>query len=381
MNHQQVRKAKKALKRNRDSRPPRKSNWIDLVYDDADEIASANVYSERIMPRDENDRRRAVERVMYREAPAETPDEISHAGTQGLVTEVSAGLCRVDVDGRMVLCTLRGSLSEQETGYTHVVAVGDRVIVREEGQDQGVIEQILPRRNQLARRDTFYTHLQHVIAANIDQVLVIASWRDPMLWPELVDRYLIAAARNALTPVLCVNKVDLATPGDDIEAAVRPYRDLGYTVILTSAETGVGLDALRELLGGKISVLAGLSGVGKSTLLTAIQPDFALRVGAVSHESGQGRHTTTQSNMLPFGTDGYVIDTPGIREFGLGGLLRHELIVFYPELEALAQDCRFSNCAHIHEPECAVRSAAESGAVNATRYDSYTKIWASLAES
>jgi ribosome biogenesis GTPase / thiamine phosphate phosphatase len=133
-------------------------------------------------------------------------------------------------------------------------------------------------------------------------------------------------------------------------------------------------------LKGQVTVLAGLSGVGKSTLLTAVQPDFDLRIGAISEDTNQGKHTTTQTNMLPFGDDGYVIDTPGIREFGLAGVHRHELINFYPELLAAANECRFSDCSHRHEPDCAVRVDVESGIINATRYDSYIKIRECLSE-
>jgi ribosome biogenesis GTPase len=232
----------------------------------------------------------------------------------------------------------------------------------------------------LARPDTFYSHLQHVIVANIDQLLIVASWRNPHLWPELIDRYLITAERNGITPIICVNKVDLAEASDDIEAAIQPYRELGVEVILTSAERGDGLTDLREQLQGKISVLAGLSGVGKSSLLTAIQPDFDLRISAVNDDSHQGRHTTTQTNMLPFGDDGYVIDTPGIREFGLAGLHQSDLVQFYPELVRQANGCRFSDCAHQQEPDCAVRASVEAGTIPAARYQSYVKIWGTLPE-
>jgi ribosome biogenesis GTPase len=289
-------------------------------------------------------------------------------------------MCRVAADGRVVLCEWRGALTAQETGYTTVVAVGDEVIFTEDGQDRGVIEQVLPRRTEIARPDPFYAHLRQPLVANIDQLLIVASWRKPHLWPELIDRYLIAAERSGVTPVLCVNKIDLADDMAELEAALAPYRALDLDVILTSAVDSVGLDDLRDTLRGKVTVLAGLSGVGKSTLLNAIEPGFALRTGGLREDYGQGRHTTSQAIMLPFGDDGYVIDTPGIREFGLVGLTRRDLISFYPEMAALAGACRFSDCSHLHEPDCAVRAGVGSGTVSTMRYETYCKIRETLPE-
>lgn len=375
-----LQKANKAVKRNREARAPRRKNWLDVLDDDLEALDGVQGF-ERIMPLDENDRRRRVVDV------ASDPDEARESeapsapdALQGRVLEVSTGLCRVALNGRSVLCDLRGSLSAADSGFTNVVTVGDRVLISRTASDSGVVEQVLPRRNTLTRPDPFYSHLQQLLAANVDQLLIIAAWRQPHLWPELIDRYLIAAERSAITPVICVNKIDLATDPETLDAAIRPYRELDHRVLLTSATAGRGLDDLRDQLRGKVSVLAGLSGVGKSSLLTAVQPDFQLRVGAVNEELGHGRHTTTQSNMLPFGPDGYVIDTPGIREFGLFGLTRAELIAYYPDLAAHAGRCRFSDCTHQHEPDCAVRAGVQAGTIDATRYHNYTKIWDSLPD-
>jgi ribosome biogenesis GTPase len=201
------------------------------------------------------------------------------------------------------------------------------------------------------------------------------------LWPELIDRYLIAAARNKLIPLICVNKIDLAEAEGSLvgcRAALEPYRQLAYQVIFASALTGEGIDNLREALRGRITALAGLSGVGKSSLLTAVQPDLQLRTSTVSEFSGEGRHTTTQVSMLPLAMGGFVVDTPGIREFGLSGLSKRDLIHFYPDLTALAPACRFADCSHRHEPGCAVKTAVVRGRVSATRYDNYQKIYESL---
>lgn len=375
----QLQKAKKNVKPNREARPPRRRDWLDLTGDDAGDLDD-DLRQQRIMPRGERDRQRALVAQLYeddRPVEAGAPETV---GGQGRVIEVSTALCRVQIGARTLLCGLRGSLSAQDTGFTNVVTVGDQVVISEDGHGQGVIEQVLPRRSALTRQDPFYGHLRQLVAANIDQLLIIAAWRSPHIWTELIDRYLITAERSAITPVICVNKIDLAEDEAEIERVMQPYRALGYHVLLTSATCGEGVAELRALMGGKISVLAGLSGVGKSSLLTAAQPEFRLRVGAVNEDHGQGRHTTTQTTMLPFGTDGYVIDTPGIREFGLGGLHRAELLAFYPDLAALAGACRFSNCTHLHEPECAVRAGAEAGQISPLRYHNYAKIWESLPD-
>lgn len=375
-----LQKARKNIKRNRESRPPRRRDWMEHTNADDDEWIETAA-PERIMPRGERERRRTVEEMMVtgERDGAQREFEIA-AGLQGQVVEVSSGLCRVKLHGRTLLCDLRGSLSASETGYTNVVAVGDRVVISQNGAERGVVEGVLPRRNQITRPDPFYTHLQQTLVANVDQLLVVASWRDPHFWPELVDRYLIAAERNNVTSLLCVNKIDLAGSLDEVEEVLAPYRALNYRIILTSAQRGDGIASLRSSLENQVTVLAGLSGVGKSTLLSAVEPSLELRVGAVNEERHQGRHTTSQATMLPLGDKSCVIDTPGIREFGLVGLRRQDLIAYYPELAEVARGCRFSDCTHQHEPHCAVRGAAAAGAVSAMRLDSYKKIRVTLPQ-
>jgi ribosome biogenesis GTPase len=241
------------------------------------------------------------------------------------------------------------------------------------------VEAVLPRRSALARPDVFHPHLQQVTVANVDQLLIVASWREPAYWPELVDRYLIAAQRNNLTPILCVNKVDLAGDPGEPRRALAPYDELGVRVLFTSAETGEGVEALRRLLRGRTTALAGLSGVGKSTLLSAAEPGLHLKIGVVSDRKHEGRHTTTQVSLHPLVAGGFVDDTPGIREFGLSGMQPADLLRYYPDLGFVGQGCRFEDCAHLEEAGCAVRAAAANGALSAMRYDSYLKIRRSLA--
>ena len=380
-----MRQIRKDIKRNRKPKRVRRKDWIPDSLDDLGGINDLP-QSERIMPRGERERRQALmaaaletleEATSTDEPTASTPDR---AEQRGVVVEVSSSLCRVDVDGRSLVCGIRGSLSAEDSGFTNVVAVGDEVIVSEDGSDRGVVEAVLPRRTVLARPDVFYGHLQQVIAANVDQVLIVASWLEPNLWPELIDRYLITAERNELSPVICVNKVDLAEDVAACRAALRPYLDLGYRVLFSSVVTGEGVSELRRTLREKTTVLAGLSGVGKSSLLAAVQPDLQLRTGEISDYSRQGRHTTTQVSLLRLETGGAVVDTPGIREFGLSGLRRAELASFYPEIATVQGGCRFSNCSHTHEPDCAVRAAVEEGPVSATRYHNYKRIYFTLTD-
>ena len=378
-----MRQVRKQIKRNRQPKPARRKNWMPDSFDDLDALCDLP-QSERIMPRGERERRQTVMDAALAtleeqgNADEELPITEYPLGLQGVVVEVSSGLCRVDLDERSLICALRGSLTAQDTGFTNVVAVGDEVIVSENSSERGVVEAVLPRRSVLARPDVFHHHLKQVIAANADQLLIVASWRDPIFWPELTDRYLIAAERNNLSPILCVNKIDLAEDVADCRSALRPYLRLGHRVLFTSALTGEGVIELRDVLRGRMTVLAGLSGVGKSSLLSTVQPGLQLRTGEVSDRSGEGQHVTTQVNLFRLDIGGFVVDTPGIREFGLSGLRRAELAGFYPEMTAVEGSCRFSDCSHLHEPGCAVQAAVQQGSVSATRYHSYRKIYECL---
>jgi ribosome biogenesis GTPase len=382
-----IRKVRKQIKRNRKTKRVRNKDWMPDSFDDLDALYDLDIATEeRIMPPGERERRQTVlTTALSRLREQEEQDALSSthetSGTQGMVIEVSSGLCRVQLDGRTLVCGIRGSLSAEETGYTNVVAVGDQVIVAEEGEDRGIVEAVLPRSSALTRPDPFYSHLQQIIVANADQLLIVASWHDPSFWPELIDRYLIAAERYNLAPIVCVNKIDLADNVDDCVAAVHPYRAIGYEVTLTSALKGEGLNQLYRRLCGHTTVLAGLSGVGKSSLLNAMEPGMQLRTGTVSEYSHSGRHTTTQVNLLALQAGGYVVDTPGIREFGLTGLRRVDLIRFYPEIAATDGRCRFKDCSHTHEPGCAVKEAVEQGALSQARYDSYRAIYETLPAS
>jgi ribosome biogenesis GTPase / thiamine phosphate phosphatase len=374
---QKLRLINKNLKRNQQPKPSRKKDWLEYQGEDWDEVELEQ--HERVMPRGETERRRNLEKVVARvvpattgvsakaegkEAPAQTPQPVIE-GEQGLVIEISKGLYRVALKDQIVQCPVRGNLKAVETGYTNPVAVGDQVIVRDEGTSGGVIEAVLPRRSVLARPDVFHKHLQQLIVANADQWLIVLSWREPVLWLELLDRYLVTAARSQLPVVICLNKVDLVAEWAECQTVLQPYEDLGYRVLLTSARSGEGLEALQEILQGQLTVLTGMSGVGKSSLLSAARPGLDLRVGLVSDHSGEGRHTTTQATLIRLDRETAVVDTPGIREFGLSGLRQAELVEFFPEIADLAGDCRFKDCRHLDEPDCAVRAGVQEGSVAA----------------
>jgi ribosome biogenesis GTPase len=379
-----MRVARKEIKRNRKPKGGRSKEDITGRLDDPNALDELEFpQTERVMPRGERERRRAVMTAALAKLDQEegAPDGSlveETAGRRGVVVEVSSSLCRVDADGQTLMCGLRGSLSAQETGFTNVVAVGDRVRVSPDGAGRGIVEAVLPRQSVLARPDVFASHLQQVIVANADQLLIVASWREPAIWLELIDRYLIAAGRHHLSPIICVNKIDLADSAAICRETLAPYIGLGHRVIFASALTGEGVTELRELLRDQTTVLAGLSGVGKSSLLAAVQPGLNLRTSHVS-DSGEGRHTTAQVTMLKLDRGGFVVDTPGIREFGVSGLQKSDLARFYPEIAAVAGDCRFGNCSHITEPDCAVRAAVRQGRVSKARYHNYQKIYAALS--
>lgn len=217
------------------------------------------------------------------------------------------------------------------------------------------------------------TEREQVLVANPDQVVFVFSVRTPEFSPRKLDRFLVVAEMNALPAIICANKVDLMDAAEAREM-FRIYEEIGYPVIHTSIITGEGIDELREWLRGRLSVLAGSSGVGKSSLLNAIQEGLGLRVKEVSDATGKGLHTTRHVELIPLDVGGYVADTPGIRSLALFDLEPGELDAYFREIAPLVAQCAFSDCTHVHEPNCAVRAAVEAGAVSQERYDSYLRL-------
>jgi ribosome biogenesis GTPase len=305
------------------------------------------------------------------------------SAVRGTVIRIDAGQSLVDTPAGILRCVLRGRLTSDrqppqrrgrpEPASQLSLAVGDVVEVLTIGDGRGVIEEVLPRRTKLSRRAVGPGKREQIVAANVDQLVIVASLAAPPLRLNLIDRYLVAAGRGGLRPVICINKIDLGVPAE-AAADLAPYAELGYPVHWTSATTGEGIPAFRERLAGVTSVLAGKSGVGKSALLTAAEPGIELRSAPVSAATGKGRHTTSFSSLLPLAGGGYVIDTPGIREYTLWELDPGDLDSHFPDIARFAAGCRFADCAHRHEPGCAVKEAAADGRIPARRYASYTRI-------
>ena len=294
---------------------------------------------------------------------------------KGLVLRIDAKVCHVDVEGTTHILPLRGRIFEQRSSHeARPIAVGDHVeVVLEDGG--GAIEVVLHRTSRLTRRKAGDDDKrEQVIAANISLVMVMASIRDPIFQPELVDRILAGAEREHVRPILTITKVDRDKRGYAGEWAGL-YRDIGYEVFTTSIakgrETNETLQALRELLQDNITVLCGASGVGKSSLINTIIPGLNLRIGSLGRIR-QGKHTTSHTQLIPLPGGGHVLDTPGIRSFGLQNLAPLDLAFCFPEIKSLVSGCEYRNCTHTVEPECAIFQAVENGEIAESRYVSYT---------
>lgn len=282
----------------------------------------------------------------------------------------------VATEAGVVRCTLRGALKRERRG-TDPAAVGDRVRISitstETDPPQGVIEEVLPRTRVLSRLARGSHDREQVIVANPDQLVAVFAARHPEPHPRMVDRFLLIAEAQGLDAIVCVNKCDLAT-AEEIEAVFGQFRAAGYPVLTTSALTGAGLDALRARLAGKISALAGPSGVGKSSLLNILAPDLeAQRTGEISRATGKGRHTTTWTTLFRIGPDTWVADTPGMRQLRLWGVDLARLDTLYREFRPYLGHCRYDDCRHRDEPGCAVREAVAAGMIHPERYESYTR--------
>jgi ribosome biogenesis GTPase / thiamine phosphate phosphatase len=268
-----------------------------------------------------------------------------------------------------ILCTVRGNV-KRERRKTDPVAVGDRVEVTFLEDGEGIIESVAPRVRSLSRLARGRTDVEQVILANPDQLLAVFAVADPEPHPRMLDRFLLIAERAGIESVVCVNKIDLDETGE-LRRVFDRYRAAGYPVIHCSAESGAGLEELRGLLRGKISVLAGPSGVGKSSLLNRLEPGLNIRVGEISDATGKGRHTTTATTIIPLSDDTYIADTPGIRQLGLFGVDLERLDELFPEFRPYLGECFYGDCTHINEPDCAVLAALEAGKIDPERYHSY----------
>lgn len=250
------------------------------------------------------------------------------------------------------------------------VTIGDRVLFDNEADNKGLISEVLPRRNKISRRAAGGAQKEQLLAANIDQVMPIFSAAHPEPEWEMLDRMLAIAEWQDLPAVICINKLDLSTP-PVAQQLMAPYEAMGYPIIYTSTQTHVGKDAFQNQLKDKITLFMGPSGVGKSSLLNWLQPGLNLRIGDVSEATGEGRHTTTHTQLFTLDQGGFVGDIPGVREFYLWDITADDIPYLFREFQPYLNQCRFRNCSHMREPECAIKTAVETGAIAPHRYDSY----------
>ena len=292
----------------------------------------------------------------------------------GLVIRTQSGFLTVKADsGEEVVCRLLGRLKKGDTDGDRV-AVGDRVTIVDHGDGTGAIESVHERQSVFSRvRTGLKKEFRQILLANPDQIVIVFACAEPEPHLRMLDRFLVVTEKQQIRPVIIANKVDLVPEGQAREM-FGLYAGLGYEVLYTSAETGEGLAQLREALTNKISALSGPSGVGKSSLLNAIQPELGLMVRTVSEVTSKGRHTTQVRELFPLDAGGYVADTPGIRSLALWDTEPEELDAYFVELRELVSGCQFSDCTHTHEPGCAVRQAVQAGTVSTSRYESYLRL-------
>jgi ribosome biogenesis GTPase len=294
-----------------------------------------------------------------------------------IVISIGKGRCLLFRDQREFDCIIPAALAMRQKS---ALAVGDRVVT-ETADGVCRLAGVLPRRTVLSRPDPLNPHLQRLIAANIDVVIHVVSVKAPPLRPRLIDRFLIAIQRGGAQAAICVNKIDLLDPDERVRelASLDPYRALGVAVIACSVKGNEGIAELRALVDGKTCALVGHSGVGKSSILNALDERLDITTGAL-HKRGTGRHTTTASTLHDLGGDTYLIDTPGIREFGLWNMTLDTLRDYFPEFAEPGEYCRFNDCTHLHEPGCAVKERAETGELSGARYATYVRLAEDLSQ-
>ncbi|MGL4941789.1 MAG: ribosome small subunit-dependent GTPase A [Thermoguttaceae bacterium] len=395
-----VRKVRVDFRKNRVQRT-RKNNLTRDFNQEDDTHDDSHVATERISGRGELVRRRTI----ITEVGDDDNDTLSPCSretlTAGRVVCVQGLKSRVVTDdGAVWECTTRRLLRTMATDQRHVVVAGDRVAIRtickavektvaahrgrgttggEADQTprygaEGVIERIEPRTGILSRTSR---GRKHVIVANVDQVVIVASAAEPLFKPNFVDRLLVTIEQASITPIICINKIDIVAP-TEIVACVGVWAQLGYRVILASAVSGQGIDELREVLAGRENVVAGQSGVGKSSLLNAIEPSLSLRTGGMTRAS-KGKHTTTTAELIPLSFGGYVVDTPGVRQFALWDIIAQEIPGLFRDIRCYEPLCHYPNCTHTHEDDCAVKDAVADGDIDLRRYDSFLALCEEMA--
>jgi ribosome biogenesis GTPase len=369
-----VSKKKEKFRANfRKNRTPRarKTDWTRNYETARQEDAPAD---ERISGKGELSRRRTVvgEQVVGENAGVSVLRAVDEACLAGRVVAVRGLKILVETpEGKQYLCATRRLLKTLSTDLRNVVVAGDRVLLRPEPTSEaiaeGIIERVEPRRGVISRASR---GRQHVLVANIDQLLIIGSAAEPDIKPHLIDRFLVTAEKTRIPPVICINKIDLVDPAS-LQPLVGVYGQMGYRVLLVSAKTGFGIDRLRRQMRDQASAVCGQSGVGKSSLLNAVDARLDLRVAEVSEETQKGKHTTTTAELFRLSGGGYVVDTPGIRQFQLWDVIPAEVAGFFRDLRPFVDRCRFPDCTHTHETDCGVKNAVADDLLDVRRYESY----------
>lgn len=281
-------------------------------------------------------------------------------------------------DGNEINCKIKGNFRLKGIRTTNPIAVGDLVSILPNNDGTAFITAIKDRRNYIIRRASNLSKEAHIIAANLDQALLVVTLAHPATSTTFIDRFLATAEAYRIPAVIVINKIDLLNKDEDreyLDAVAYLYRSIGYKVFVASAETGEGIDEIKKLLEGKVTLISGNSGVGKSSIINRLIPDLNLRTAEISSTHDTGMHTTTFSEMFPLpNLDGYIIDTPGVKGFGTIDLEKSEVAHFFPEIFEISTECRYNNCTHTHEPGCAVRAALENSRISQSRYNSYLSI-------
>lgn len=281
--------------------------------------------------------------------------------------------------GEIFTCVTRRILKTLATDQRQIVVTGDRVRFRDAENPtakEGIIERVEPRSGSLSRTSR---GRKHIIVTNVDQAVIVASCAEPRLKPNLIDRLLLSCERAGIRPIICLNKVDLIDPAT-LAPLVGVYSQMGYRVVPTSVETGIGIARFRRFFHGRVSVVVGQSGVGKSSILNAVDPLLDLRTGQISLDTQKGTHTTTTAELLRLSAGGWVVDTPGVRQFTLWDIIPEEVFGFYRDLRPYENLCRYPDCSHTHEDHCAVKDAVADGRVSQRRYESYLALRAGELE-